>query len=251
MPAPALIRAVEEASLNAWPSLQQMVYDGWLLRFANGYTRRANSINPIYPGGLDPAEKIAHCEQLYDGRGLKRVFKITPLVQPATLDAILEARGYVREAPTGVQVLALDRLAARASGTVRVWEKPSPMWLDNFIQFSNVGEGERPALAGILDHIAMPALFTTLYADSEPVACGLGVVERSFIGLFDIVTSPNARGRGFGTMLLMNLLHQGRARGARMAYLQVMHANKPARRLYAKLGFEEIYSYWYRVQDND
>jgi len=44
------IRSVEERSLNAWPSLHQMLYDGWVLRFSNGYTRRANSVSPIYRG---------------------------------------------------------------------------------------------------------------------------------------------------------------------------------------------------------
>ena len=42
-----MIRTLEELSMNALPALQTMLYGGWVLRFANGYTRRANSINPI------------------------------------------------------------------------------------------------------------------------------------------------------------------------------------------------------------
>jgi hypothetical protein len=34
-----VIQEIEEISLNAWPSLQQILYDGWILRFANGYTK--------------------------------------------------------------------------------------------------------------------------------------------------------------------------------------------------------------------
>ena len=43
-----MIRYLEELALNAWTSIQTVVYDGWLIRFSNGYTKRANSVNPIY-----------------------------------------------------------------------------------------------------------------------------------------------------------------------------------------------------------
>ena len=43
-----LIRYLEELSLNALPSLENIFLDGWVVRFANGYTKRANSVNPLY-----------------------------------------------------------------------------------------------------------------------------------------------------------------------------------------------------------
>ncbi len=61
-------RTIEELTLNAWPALQTVLYDGWLLRFADGYTRRANSVNPIYPSAVPLADKIAACERAYAAR---------------------------------------------------------------------------------------------------------------------------------------------------------------------------------------
>jgi N-acetylglutamate synthase len=42
------IKTVEEISLNAWHPLEQILYDGWILRFAEGYIKRANLVNPVY-----------------------------------------------------------------------------------------------------------------------------------------------------------------------------------------------------------
>ena len=42
-----LAARVEEVCLNAWPALQEIHYDGWLIRLADGQTRRTNSVNVI------------------------------------------------------------------------------------------------------------------------------------------------------------------------------------------------------------
>jgi hypothetical protein len=91
--ADARARRIEEASLRAWPALTDSDFDGWRLRFADGYTRRANSITPLAPSRLALSDKIATCERLYAERGLPAIFRLTPFAPP-DLDATLAARGY-------------------------------------------------------------------------------------------------------------------------------------------------------------
>ena len=109
------IRQIEEAGLNAWPSHQQVLYDGWLLRFADGYTKRANSVNPVYKSPLGIDEKIEACEGFYRKMGLPPVFRLTPLAQEA-LDPSLAARGYRVLHPTRVLTLDLKDWAAPVEG---------------------------------------------------------------------------------------------------------------------------------------
>ena len=124
-----LIRTIEEASFNAWPPLKQRVLDGWLLRFADGYTRRSNSVNAIYPGTMDTAIKVALCERIYRGNPLGFVFKISPLVQPPGLDGLLQNMGYRRDAETSVQVLeSLPGEAAGEGELVLEEGAPGPGW---------------------------------------------------------------------------------------------------------------------------
>ena len=44
-----LIKTIEDLSLNAWPSHQIELYDGWILRFSYFYTHRTNSVEQIGP----------------------------------------------------------------------------------------------------------------------------------------------------------------------------------------------------------
>lgn len=250
----SLIRRIEEASLNAWPAHQSLLDRGWLLRFADGYTRRANSVNPVYAveseGESEVLERVARCEAHYRTHKQPTIFKLTPLVQPAYLDELLATRGYIKEAMTMVRQrnLADPMLVNETQGVVQIEDTISDIWIKNFAQFSDLKDGQVTALRGILHNIAPTTGYATLRVNGEVVSCGLAVVEGTIVGLYDIVTATAARGRGYGVHMLATLLAWSKEQGAMLAYLQVMDNNLPAKRLYDKLGFTELYSYWYRVQ---
>ena len=39
----------EELQCNAFPALQNVMYDGWSVRFGGGFTYRVNCANAMYP----------------------------------------------------------------------------------------------------------------------------------------------------------------------------------------------------------
>jgi ribosomal protein S18 acetylase RimI-like enzyme len=249
-----MIRALEELSLNAWPSLETVYYDGWLLRFANGFTRRANSVNAIYPSTADVAEKIRCCEELYRSRRQAIVFKMTPACQPETLDDELASRGYTREAETSVQLLPLQGIdVPELSQDLQLGDsdQPTERWVACYMRLSEQAGHHMPVLRQMLDRISPRRCFLSLDQGGETIAVGMGVLERGYLGLFDIAVEAALRGRGLGTQCVSQLLRWGQTNGAQHAYLQVMHSNTAAVRLYARLGFSEAYSYWYRVLRTD
>lgn len=243
-----MIHALEEHSLNAWPSLQTMFYDGWVLRFSDGYTRRANSINPLYVSRMDIREKIQACETIYRGRGLPVVFKMTAASEPQDLDSVLAHGGYQADAYTSVQTCDLRGAGQPpAPGAMLVGELTEP-WLTAFCGMSSIAEPRVPTLRRILGSIVPQRRFASIHVEGQIIACGMGVLEGGFLGLFDIVTDSQCRRQGYARQLVGSLLAWGQQQAAHTSYLQVMLNNEPALGLYRELGFAEQYRYWYRVR---
>jgi GNAT superfamily N-acetyltransferase len=251
-------RFLEEVSLSAWPALQTVFVDGWVARLSNGFTRRANSINPLFHSLRSFEENLAECEALYAHRDQRVVFKISPAAQPPGLDDLLAQRGYALEATTSVQTLSFETrakppAAARAGDAANaVWsgtERLSDEWLNAVVSLTAVAERHHETLRQMLAGLAPPACFASLSAGGQIAACGLGVLHGGWMGLFDIVTHPQKRGQGYAQRLIGQLLDWGASRRATGAYLQVMLNNPPALALYKRLGFVEAYRYWYRVKE--
>lgn len=242
-----LQRRIEEASLNAWPAPRQLLYDGWIVRFADGYTKRANSVTPLYPSMLDLETKIDSCERLYREHGLPAIFRLTSWSSPPGLDEALAARGFCRVDLT--LVLHLDLTAgAPPLPAVRLIDGAPQEWLRTFTHLRGGRVEDAPRHAAILGALTTPALYASIAgADGEPAACGLAVLEGDMVGLFDVVTSPSQRRRGYGRALVSGMLHWAQGAGAHHAYLQVVRENAPARALYDGMGFHQAYHYWYRV----
>ncbi|KPK63623.1 hypothetical protein AMJ83_06265 [candidate division WOR_3 bacterium SM23_42] len=235
--------------MNAWPALQTSLYDGWVLRFANGYTRRANSINPIYSSTIDVKEKIKYCRRLYDSRKLPTMFKLTKAVYPTDLDHILEANGFSFAAETSVQIIDLGRVDARKDSLIETSHAVDDRWLDSFFRMSKAEIRHKDTLRSMLENIIQPRCLASIENGDSMVACGLGVIQEKTVGLFDIIVDEDFRGKGLGRRILDGLLSWAKINGAESAYLQVMVDNKDAFALYQKLGFTELYRYWYRVKE--
>jgi len=243
-----MIRTIEELSMNAWPAMRTMHYGGWVLRFTDGYTRRANSVYPLYPSEMDVDEKIGFCESFYRDQGLPTIFKLTASSMPSNLDTRLSELGYRADARTSVQLMQLNRETHKIPASVDLTSDDSEIWHEAFARMNNVSVDRRVLHGHILRGILPEKRYISINTNGQILGCGLGVLQAGYLGIFDIVVASKHRGQGHGSRLMEALLAWGQEHKAHTAYLQVMCNNEPALRLYAKLGFEEKYQYWYRVK---
>lgn len=245
-----MILRFEEISNNAWPALQTLQYDGWILRFANGVTKRSNSVNPLYPSTLDIDQKIDYCENIFRQKQIPPTFKITPDSEPDDLDKVLEKRGYFIHCHVSFQVMELSADAISPEENVQMAYSPDERWMDDFIRMNGFEQTRKSTYIRIMEQIITPKCLVSIKEKNKTIGVGLGVLEDRFLGLFDLVVDPEFRNRGLGARLVNSLLNWGLSQEADTAYLQVLTDNLPAIRLYHKLGFKERYLYWYRLKTN-
>lgn len=242
-PARRLDLRMEEASLNAWPALGQVLFDGWVVRSAHGFTRRANSVTPLAEvGHRSLAERVRWCENHYARLGLPTLFRLPTCCDVQQLEWTLLDRGYAVEDPNVVLAAEFEG-QAEMPPTVRFTDREP--WLATYARLTGEPEDARRLHDLLLRGITGDCLYAIVQEDGRAVACGLGVVEDDLLGLFDIVTAREDRRRGHGRALVAGLHARGQRAGATRAYLQMRTDNAPAAALYDAFGYRERYRYVY------
>lgn len=246
-----LATRVEEACLNAWPALQEVHYDGWLLRLADGKTRRTNSVNVLRASSRPFAQKIAYCEEFYRQHGLPPHFRILSNATDG-LDGILENMGYAAVDETATLHLTFDERAPLASqtGTELIEAAPSQEWVDARLEIMGETGRARIKLEKILHQLSLPAVFAAVRGEEGTIhAVAKGAIHDGIVCLNLVATRNDQRRKGLSERCVTSILGWAHDKGASGACLQVVANNAPAINLYRKLGFDrELYRYHYRLQ---
>jgi len=247
---------IEELSMNAWPSLTTDYHDGWLLRYSNRYTKRANSVYPLYGGFGNLKEKVAFCEAYYDKLHMPATFKIHDGENLHELDIFLEDSGYHVLTPT--DVLVMDNLENNpvpsreyrlALGYSEEWAD----WYGDCVLSNPSNQGSilaRQTLKTMLQKISPKSFYVFMEEAGQVIAAGNGVVEAGWLGIYNLVVLPDYRGQGNGKALMEALLVEGKKLGADKSYLQVICNNEAAVALYTGMGYKKAYRYWYRRKES-
>ena len=244
-------RRLEELSLNASGAFQSLVYDGWLVGYRKGPTKRLRCVNPFYPSSLPLEEKIDYCTQFYAAANLPAIFRLLPFSHPPTLDAYLERIGWESFERTLVLRAALGGAPASAPPEVQVDLVPPPAWEQTVAPLLDVTADALPQMIERARNYPLPHTGAIVRRDGAVVACGLLKLESDYAGLFAVHTANAVRGQGLGRAIVAALLAYAVNHGARTAYLQVTADNAAALALYRHFGFTPAYDYWYRARPGE
>jgi N-acetylglutamate synthase len=236
---------IERAGLSAWPAFEEFENNGWISRFAEGYTKRSNSVTVLYPWKDSLESLIQQYEQLYISKKQPCIFRLLSFNDNTEMERILDTRGYIKNDHS--LVLSQD-LKKRAFQAVEFEPVTVNEWMKYYCELSAKEIKAHSTHIKIINNIKDKHILAVLPVNNTIMSCGLGVLSDGLFGLFDIVTHPQHRNKGYGYKLINGMLHWALQNDAFLSYLQVIAENMPAIGLYKKLGYEITYEYHYRIQ---
>lgn len=240
--------AIQALEISAWPDLAHREIGAWRLRWAGGFSGRANSATALHADADLTDADIGAIEAFYASHHLPSLIRITPFVT-VSLDARLAERGYATRSASQYRCASLQSLLPVEPGLIHE-DIASAAWISGFGRLNGRVDFNPETMSAMLHRITARTTFAFLIDGGHLAAVGMAVIRDNLMEVQSIAVDHALRGRGFGRRLVSGLLAWGQSQGATAAILSVEATNTPATRLYTSLGFVEIAGYHYRIKQS-
>lgn len=193
--------------------------------------------------------RITEVVAWYHERHMPCLWWVGPTDTPTDLAERLLARGFVEEEGTVPGMVAnLDRLPDEPGPPgIEVARVEEPTAYRETCDIMAAGFGlplevadafERLASLGFEDDVSLRTFIARI--DGRPVGTSLGVLGEGTVGIFNVATLPDARGRGVGRAVTLAAMRDAAEHGAGMAVLQ---SSPISHSVYERLGFDDVAHY--------
>ncbi len=248
------IKFLQEILMNSWPAHHYYFLHGWILRFTDGVTSRANSVFPLrYTGYLNELDKdIKLAEKAYQAYNLPTIFTIPDFFEPSNLVVKLKEHRYHQlGCITHTLIASAQKLRI---GVINekfkyfIYSKREEV-ISNFIsKYSKRDQSAQKILDALVKRIIIPKKrFIIAKHENKVVGTLMGILDpHGFLYIADLLVKPNFRKQYIATSMLFKVISDWAIpNGVKTIWLQVEIENNKAMNLYNKLGFEKAYSYYY------
>ncbi|MCP8885387.1 GNAT family N-acetyltransferase [Devosia sp. XJ19-1] len=239
------VEAFERAGLLAWPGIAVQWDGGWVCRSANGYTKRANSLQCFDPeDNADAAARLDRAVAWFAAQGLTPVVRTTPLESPA-LTAAIDARNWQTVGRSHLFAMSLEPHDPDPEGQTMPLLDPRFRAAQQALQGYEAAHLDR--MQALLAVMSVPACGIVVYRDAVPAASGLMAIADGVVVAGNVITDPARRRQGLGAAMMRTGLAWARENGASTAALNVEADNFAGQALYRSLGYAHQYDYSYRI----
>ncbi|MFX0032789.1 MAG: GNAT family N-acetyltransferase [Candidatus Hodarchaeota archaeon] len=239
--------------LNSWPAKHYFFYKGWILRFTDGVTSRANSVFPLnYYGSRKTIEyDIDVVEKAYKKYGLPVIYTIYDCHKPNYLSRKLIRRNYRKFDFTislGGNVNDLNIKHTNDNYEYSFQNERTSKFSEFLSQFSSRSKEQQNIITKITQRIKiLKKCFIVVKSQNLVIGTLMGVLDLDgYLYLADIFVSPNYRNQGIAKSMIYKVTNEWvNPKYINMIWLQVEVENENAINFYENIGLKELYSYYY------
>ena len=199
----------------------------------------------LKPEDID--KKIDYVVEYFNSRNMPFMWYICPSTKPDNLGEYLKAHSFNEMDGTPIMAVELEHLVddrprprdfeikeVTDEATLRLfWD----LWYKGYPMPEIAGKLNADIYCDIGYHPDNEMKFFMGYLEGIPVATAFIVLAGGVVGLYGVVVSPDARGRGIGTEMSLYPLRLARSMGYRIG---VLDATQQGIGIYRRIGFEEI-----------
>ncbi|WP_344858855.1 GNAT family N-acetyltransferase [Amycolatopsis ultiminotia] len=233
------VEKLEVVCSRAWPPVVEEPLGQWRLRWAEGFTGRANSALAVGDAGRDAPTALAAVCDFAHARAIPPAVQV---VEGSEQERAVAAAGWREqvEHAAGHRVSVLTGpLPSRPAPEADVLDEPTPQWWELTVGKPEPSVAERHVMA------TGKVGYGVVTADGVTAGAVRGAVVDGWLHVARLAVRPEFRRRGLATSVLYALAAWGRANGAQQWVLQVALDNTGALALYSALGCTEHHRYRY------
>ena len=125
---------IEKASRQAGPALEEQQLRGTILRYAKGFSMRANSLMVLSSQCGDWNKLVGRCERFFTQRNQPSIIRISPFTKSAGLDTHLHKLEYEK---VNLSRVLTHRIGETVTPSAWVEEVSIKKWLGSFYSLLN------------------------------------------------------------------------------------------------------------------
>jgi GNAT superfamily N-acetyltransferase len=224
---------------KAWPAPVEEPLGEWVLRWADGFTGRANSALAVGdPGRPVPEALRAVCDFAH----ARAISPVVQVLAGSELERAVAAAGWREQTQhaAGHEVAVLTGpLPSGPAPSAEVLDQPTSAWWE-------LTEGTTAPSAAQRHVVTTGKVgYGVVTVDGTTAGVVRGALVENWLHVARLAVAPEFRRRGLATTVLRALAGWGRAHGADQWVLQVATGNAGALALYSALGCSEHHTYRY------
>lgn len=246
-----MIPIYEEMLFNSNPPTATYMQNGFLVSLFND--KMACTLYAVGDKKSGIKERIEMNEMTLESQNFNPCYRLVESNDYMDLEMVLQSNGYRRTEHGFVVSLNIKNLqkelftfASYIQNGVFVYSDLKSEWFEDYAYIKELSPELANLISANITNSKLNRYYFTLVEEGKMIGMAYAVADRGMLIIKDVVLQNRFRGLKYGKKLVMSILSFALNKRLYKVLAEINADNEPAKRLFAGIGFDLEYRYWYR-----